>query len=307
MELICDAVKLHMDTPCAVTLGKFDGLHRGHQLLLTHLMEARGQGLRTVVFTFDLPPVWVLRGERGGLLLTKQEKRNFLEQLGVDVLVEYPFEALRGMEPEQFVQEVLQEKLQAKRVICGTDFRFGCKRRGDIRLLSAMAGQVGYELTALPKLYAGEREISSTYIRECLAKGDLSAANTLLGFAYPVCGRVVEGRKLGRTFGLPTINLVPEAEKLLPHNGVYVSRIEIDGRVYYGVTNVGDKPTIEGENPRGVETYLLNTQGDFYGKWVQVQLLSYLRPEKRFASREDLIVQMQADVREAKRFFRMPD
>ena len=307
MEIVCDAGKLRMDGPCAVTLGKFDGLHRGHQLLLSYLMAAGRSGLKTAVFTFDIPPAWYLRGERGSQILTKQEKRDFLSQVGVDILVEYPFEALRNMEPEQFIHRVIHEKMCAEKVICGTDFRFGHERKGDIGLLSKMAEKEGYELKAVPKLFSGNREISSTFIRERLLAGDLASVNSLLGFAYPICGTVVEGRKLGRTFGLPTINLVPPKEKLLPPNSVYVSRVEIEGKLYYGVTNVGDKPTIEGENPHGVETYLLNTKGNFYGKWAQVQLLDYLRTERRFESREALIAQMKEDVKAARRFFRMPD
>ena len=307
MERICDAEKLQIDSPCAVTLGKFDGLHRGHQLLLTHLMASRGKGMKAVVFTFDNPPAWYFKGEKGSQILTKEEKRELLRQVGVDIIVEYPFEKLKDMEPEQFIRQVLHEKMNARKVICGVDFHFGHERRGDISLLSARAREEGYELTAVPKLLYGNREISSTYIRETILKGDLSMANALLGYAFPICGTVVEGRKLGRTFGLPTINLVPDPEKLLPPNSVYISRIEMEGRLFYGVTNIGDKPTIEGKNPHGVETYLLDTCGDFYGKKVQVQLLSYLRPEKRFESREALIRQMQADVKEARKFFRLPD
>jgi len=235
-----------------------------------------------------------------------QEQRDFLEQVGVDVLVEYPFARLRDLEAEEFVRRVLGEQLKARSVICGTDFRFGRNRQGDAEMLARLSAELGYQLTVVPKLYDGEREISSTEIRSRLQQGDLSGVNRMLGFAYPICGAVQEGKKMGREFGFPTINLVPAAEKLLPPNGVYTSRVEIDGQLYYGVTDVGRKPTIEGKNPRGVETHLLNTQGNFYGKWAQVQLLSFLRTEQRFADKEALCRQVEADIREAKAFFRLP-
>ncbi|MCI8464833.1 MAG: bifunctional riboflavin kinase/FAD synthetase [Lachnospiraceae bacterium] len=305
MRLITGQTELSVSRPSAVTLGKFDGLHRGHRKLIDKVLQAGEEGLQTVAFTFSRPPKAFTEGKAEPVLLTNREKRNHMERLGVELLVEYPFtEAVCHMEPEEFIKQILVEGLQVKRIVTGPDFGFGYRRRGNVELLSQLSAVYGYELTVMEK----ERDscgqvISSTLVRKKLCLGHVEQANALLGYPYTVTGEVVHGNHLGRTFGMPTINQIPAEEKLLPPNGVYTAAVEIDGTIYRGVSNVGYKPTIEGNYPKGVETYIFDFNRDLYGKTLDVQLFRYQREEQKFASVEELKAQLVRDVEESRRFF----
>lgn len=305
MRLIAGQTGLSVSgRPSAVTLGKFDGLHRGHRKLIGEVLRSKAEGLETVVFTFSRPPRTVTEGEAQPVLLTNREKRIHMERLGVERLVEYPFtEEVSRMEPEAFV-ELLVKELQVKRIVTGPDFCFGCQRRGNTALLSQLAEVYGYGLTVIEKERdAAGRVISSTLVREELALGHLEQVNRLLGYPYTVTGEVVHGNHLGRTFGMPTINQIPDREKLLPPNGVYTAAVEIDGKIWRGVSNVGYKPTIEGNYPKGVETYIFDFDRDLYGRTLDVQLFRYQRKERQFASVEELKAQLVKDAEESRRFF----
>lgn len=300
-----DTTDIQIDGECAVTLGKFDGFHRGHQLLLDGLMEASREGLKTVVFTFGTNPRVLVSGQPEKQLLTKEEKKDLLEKKGVDILAEYPFnEDVAHMSPEAFVKEVLIDKLHTRKIIVGNDFHFGYRRTGDVDLLKELSGKYGYSLEVKDKIKTKEgMDISSTYIKGLLALGHMEQVNELLGYAYSVHGEVVHGNHYGRTFGMPTINQVPDPIKMLPPNGVYVSRTIVDGHSYSSVTNVGVKPSIDGTYPMGAETFIHDFNQDIYGRQVEVQLYSYARPEMKFASREDLIAQMHRDKENARRYW----
>lgn len=281
----------------AVTLGKFDGLHRGHQVLIEELTAAGRKGLKTVVFTFGTHPRAQVEGRPQELLLTNDEKRDCLEKQGIDVLIEYPFnDTTSHMDPQTFVKKILLEQLQAKQIVVGTDFCFGYRRAGNVELLQRMSEEYGFGLTVKEKIKTREGiDISSTYIKELLKLGHMERVNRLLGYPYFIRAEVIHGNHYGRTFGMPTINQLPEPEKLMPPNGVYVSRTIVDGRAYESVTNIGVKPTIDGCYPRGAETFIHDFDEDIYGKTVEVQLFSYARPEMKFDSREQLIAQMNRD------------
>ncbi|MCI8550108.1 MAG: bifunctional riboflavin kinase/FAD synthetase [Lachnospiraceae bacterium] len=306
MKLITGQTELSVKGPSAVTLGKFDGIHRGHRKLLGEVLKAKAEGLLTTVFTFTRPPRTLTEGEVQPVLLTNREKRIHLERLGLDLMVEYPFtEAVCHMEPEVFVEQVLVKGLNAKLVVTGPDFCFGYKRRGNVELLSKLGTRYGYKLTVIEKEKDSEnRIISSTLVREELLSGNVERANRLLGYPYTVTGEVVHGNHLGRTFGMPTVNQIPAPEKLLPPNGVYTAAVELDGKTYRGVSNVGYKPTIEGNYPKGVETYIFDFDKDVYGKTLDVQLFHYQRKEQKFASVEELKGQLAKDAKESRRFFR---
>ena len=291
--------------PSAVTLGKFDGLHLGHRTLIGEVLKAGEDGLETVAFTFSLPPRTFTEREMQPVLLTRREKRIHMERLGLGTLVEYPFtEAVCHMEPEDFVEQVLVKGLKVKRIVTGPDFCFGYRRRGNVELLSRLADVYGYELTVIEKERdAKGRIISSTLVREELSQGHVEQVNELLGYPYTVTGEVVHGNHLGRTFGMPTINQIPAREKLLPPNGVYTAAVEIEGKTYRGVSNVGYKPTIEGNYPKGVETYIFDFDRDLYGKTLDVQLFHYQRKEQKFASVEELKAQLVKDARESRSLF----
>lgn len=297
MRYFRDTTEFTAGGDSAVTLGKFDGLHRGHQVLTKELFAASADGLRTVVFTFGTHPRAQMDGRPQELLLTNEQKKELLESQGLDVLVEYPFNDVTSHTPaEEFVSRVLAGQLQAKRIIVGTDFCFGYRRAGNVELLRQMSRDLGYELIVREKLKTKEGiDISSTYIKGLLKLGHMEQVNGLLGYPYSIKAEVVHGNHYGRTFGMPTINQLPGPEKLMPPNGVYISQTIVEGRAYKSVTNIGVKPTIEGAYPIGAETFIQEFNQDLYGKTVEVQLYSYARPEMKFSSREQLISQMHRD------------
>ncbi|EET58208.1 riboflavin biosynthesis protein RibF [Marvinbryantia formatexigens DSM 14469] len=297
-----------MDRDTAVTLGKFDGLHRGHQELVRRICAKKAQGLESAAVT-----IWP--NPKAPALLTKGEKKALLKRLGVQWWIDCPFlPQISHMEPEEFVREILTKRLRAKYIAVGSDFRFGYQRRGDCALLLQMQAECGYELEVVPKECYGEREISSSYVKEALERGDMELVNNLLGYPYTVQGEVLHGRRIGRTLGMPTTNIIPSVGKLLPPNGVYASRTVIQPQAYgteaaeeepetlCGITNIGYKPTV-GEYFRGVETYLFDYEGDLYGRMIEVQLHAYERPEQKFPDMESLKAQMQRDIEFGKEYF----
>lgn len=299
MEYITGVTRFDIKGPTAVSLGKFDGLHRGHKKLLGHLFAAKERGQKSVVITFDVPPGVRLSGAEQKVLLTNAERRDMLAGMGADVLIECPFvPEISRMEPERFVGEVLCGQLHAAYMAVGTDFRFGYGRKGDPALLLRLAPALGYEIDVVEKERHGDRDVSSSYVREALEKGDMELVSALLGYSYTVGGTVVHGRHMGReVLGIPTANLIPEKEKLLPPNGVYVSEAFVRGKWRPGITNIGRKPTVGGAARRGAETHIFGFEGDIYGSDIRVRLHTFVRPEKKFDSLESLKRQMQADIR----------
>lgn len=296
MVIIKHTTEFQTEEGTAVSLGKFDGLHQGHRLLIDRILDKKQEGLASLIFTFDF-------GERPALTLP-EERRELLRRRQLDYLVECHFvPALAHMEPEDFVTKILKERLHAKYLAVGTDFRFGYQRRGDYRLLQQMSSSCGFQVEVVEKACWKGREISSTYIREELKLGHMEQVNQLLGYAYSVTGEVLHGRQIGRTLGMPTTNVLPKEQKLLPPNGVYATRTLIAGEVFEGITNIGYKPTVGGETRKGVETYLFDLDRNLYGEIIQVQFYGYERPERRFPSLEALKAQIESDVAWGREFF----
>lgn len=295
----------------AVALGKFEGLHRGHQLLFDEIKKQKKQGQKSVVFTFDMPPRSALSGDHSyQQIYTSRERRVLLEEMGIDVLIEHPFtKEFAAQSPEEFVRNVLVKKAGAKTIVVGEDCRFGKKRSGDVALLQRLSESCGYQLIVIEKLQMGQEDVSSTKIRACLERGDMEGARQLLGRPYTIVGEVVHGKALGRTIQIPTANQVADINKMMPPNGVYVSRIHIEGKpaTLYGITNVGVKPTVEKGALKGVETNIFGFDEDIYGKIIQVELLHYHRPEMQFHGVEELREQMGADILFAHRFLEEHD
>ncbi len=307
MKYIRGTTDFYIGEDTVLSLGKFDGIHRGHERLLERLALGKEAGLSSVIFTFDIPPRKSVSGEEARVLTTNEEKMHIFEGIGIDYLVECPFTAeIRCMEPEEFIERIAR-RLHVKRFVVGEDFRFGHLRRGDYRMLEAFSKCLGYEVDVMEKLREDERDISSTFVREEIQKGRIEKANGLLGYRYFVTGVVAHGNQIGRTIGIPTINQFPPREKLLPPNGVYVTEVYIDDRKYRGVTNVGCKPTIAGENPVGVETHLLDFKEDIYEKVVTVEFLSFIRGEQKFASIDALKEQMHNDIAYGRTYFSRSD
>lgn len=280
----------------AVTLGKFDGLHRGHQKLINRILELEAQDCKSLVFTLNSKRM-------DGLLLTDEERRGKLEEMGVSYVMDCPFAPdIACMEPEEFVARILVQKLHARYVVVGEDFRFGHNRKGDYHTLMELQKIYGFEVEVIKKMQYLDREISSTYVKEALERGDMELVENLLGYPYFISGEVLHGRKIGRTLGMPTTNLVPTTAKLLPPNGVYASVTFADGREYPGITNIGYKPTVL-ERFRGVETYIFDFDQDLYGEMIEVRLKKFERPEMKFASLEELKDRMHMDISFGKEYF----
>ena len=299
--------QFHIDEPTALTIGKFDGLHRGHEELLSHLLEKRNEDLKSVVFTFDIPPKKLTEGDGQRLLSTNSEKQLLFAERGIDYLVRCPFTPeVMCMEPEDFVDWIVTN-LHVKRIVVGEDCRFGHNRRGDHRLLAQLADRYGYELKVIRKLQFEGRDISSTYIREEIRKGNMEIAAQLLGHPYSIHGLVETGNQIGRTIGIPAANIEAEPVKLLPPFGVYASAIDIRGERYYGIANIGRKPTIkpkEGDrNPVGVEMHILHFDEDIYREPVRISFYVYERPEIKFDSISDLQAQIKKDIVFSEHYF----
>ncbi|XCP83933.1 bifunctional riboflavin kinase/FAD synthetase [Roseburia hominis] len=289
----------------AVTLGKFDGLHRGHQKLIRQVQRLKAKyHVRSVVFAFDMLPLFEkLELPREGIMSNEERRRRLEGQ--VDVLLECPFtEEISSMEAERFIEEVLCGIFHAKYVVVGTDFRFGHNKRGDAKMLAKYAKQYGYELFVEEKEMYGLREISSTYIKEELRKGNMETVRHLLGYPYTVNGTVEYGKQLGRRLGFPTINVHPAKEKLLPPKGVYIDSVKIDGIWYNGIGNLGVKPTVTEERRLLIESYLFDYEGNAYGKDVEIQLFEFRRPEQKFDSVECMKAQIDSDIAFGKEYFR---
>jgi len=305
MKYISKTTEFYIEEPTVMSIGKFDGIHRGHELLMEHLSARKEQGLSVVIFTFDIPPRKNVSSVEAKVLTTNEEKMHIFEQIGVDYLVECPFtKEIMCMEPEDFIEKMVRQ-LHVKCFVAGEDFHFGHNRGGDYKLLQALAETYGYEVLVIEKMKEDARDISSTFVREEVAAGNIEKANHLLGYRYFVTGKVLHGNHIGGSkLGVPTINQIPPEEKLLPPFGVYVTEVFIGEQKYRGITNVGCKPTIEGKNPVGVETHLLDFAEDVYGKVVTVEFLSRVREERKFDSIEKLKEQLQNDIAYGRNYFR---
>lgn len=295
MEYMQGPGGFYIEEDTAVTLGKFDGLHRGHQKLIHRIRRMESQDCKSVVFTLN-------RMEKGQIL-TDLERRDMADKLGVDYLLDCPLTPeISGMEPEDFIADILVRRLHAKYLAVGEDFRFGYQRRGDCKLLRELQQKYGYTVEVVKKEQYRNRDISSTFIREALAAGDLAVVNDLLGYAFYLSGEVLHDWCGSPAHGLSTISLAATTRKLLPPGGVYATRTIIGKVSYPGITNIGPGP--EGRKRfRGTETYLFDFKRELLGENIVVQFLKYLRPERHFASREEMRTQMLVDIEAGKEYF----
>lgn len=268
----------------AAALGSFDGLHLGHRQVIGNTLSV--PGLRPAVITFQQNPSVSLQKKPVPLLTTNEQKLALLEEMGVEVVYLLSFEQIRDMEPEDFV-EALYRVCRVRALSCGFNFRFGKNGRGDAGLLKELCREKGIELSVTPPVSVAGETVSSTRIRACLEQGDVQQAGQLLGRPFGYDFEVTHGRQLGRTWGTPTINQPFPAGYVLPRFGVYASLVEVEGQKYHGVTNIGVKPTV-GSDCALSETWIPEFSGDLYGKKVPVELLDFIRPERKFDSLEQL-------------------
>ena len=296
MQIIERTTEFQLSGKSAVAVGKFDGVHIGHRKLIHKITEQKADGLAATVFTFDTSAAAFFGGEEKELT-TAEEKRRIFKEMGVDVLIEFPLNretAATG--PEEFVRRYLAAQMKAAYICAGPDLSFGRSGAGNYVLLEKYADRYGYWTELIDKVTMDGEEVSSTRVRAAVREGRMEDAARMLGTPYSVSGVVEHGRRLGRTIGMPTANLIPDKDKLLPPYGVYYSRVAVDGMLYRGISNVGCKPTVNTENTANVETYLYDFNGDLYGRDILVSLLAFRRPEMRFDSVEHLKEQMEADI-----------
>lgn len=303
MEYLKGTTEFNIENESVVTLGKFDGVHKGHKKLLDKVKELAADTLKTVIFTFAIHPMTYFNGDKPKVLMTNKERYEYLAKENFDYLIECPFvEKIASMEPEDFVEEILIKQLKAKHIVVGTDFRFGCGRRGNTDTLKKYERHGCFQVHVLEKeSYEGE-PISSTYVRSEVEMGRMDEVQRLLGRPYTITGEVEYGRQLGRTLGIPTTNIMPPDNKLLPPYGVYFTKTIIEGVSYKGITNIGCKPTVADQLRRGVETHLFDFNGDLYGRILTVELYKYERPEMKFKDINQLKEQMEKDIQKAKNF-----
>lgn len=303
MKIIKNTTEFYIEEATAVAIGKFDGFHCGHQTLLRRMQEQKEKGFATVIFTFVPSPAAFFSKEILGELTTIAEKRNIFEKAGIDYLIEFPFvQETADMEPEAYIQEVLVDRIHAKCIVAGEDVSFGRHGAGNYQLLQEKSKAFGYDVVIIDKVQYEGREVSSTYVREEVAKGNMELVHQLLGIPYHVGGTIVHGRKLGRTLGMPTVNQIPPREKLLPPKGVYYSYVMLGTRRLPSITNIGTKPTVMDVMAMGVETYIYDFDEDVYGEELEVYLLSFKRPEMRFDSLEALKNQMEKDIAAGRKY-----
>ncbi|MFV0401412.1 MAG: riboflavin biosynthesis protein RibF [Oscillospiraceae bacterium] len=284
----------------AVAIGFFDGLHIGHQAVIrAAIARAEEQNLTPAVFTFDVERDSLpTRKPIGKRIMSPSLFREQLEKLNVPILYNLPFGELRGFSPEDFAKEVLEQKIGTRFVSCGRNFHFGKGASGAAYDLARIGWKLGFEVEALPIVTLDREAVSSTRIRELIEKGDMAKVAAMLGRRYAVDFPVVEGNRIGRTLGAPTINQPYPDGYAVPKFGVYASLTLVDGTWHTSVTNVGVKPTV-GSDRVLAETYIQNYQGDLYGRQVQVELVKFLREETKFENIEALRDQINEDSRQA--------
>jgi riboflavin kinase/FMN adenylyltransferase len=279
--------------PSAVTVGVFDGVHRGHVRLICRLVErARSEGLSVGVLSFDPHPVEVLAPGRAPLLITSPERRvELLEDLGIDWVGMLDLAQVRMMSPEKFVSDVLVRRAASQLVLVGDDFRFGHDRRGDVATLKEAGERLGFEAGSVSLVADDGQVISSTRIRALIAEGRVAAATELLGRPHRISGPVIHGEARGRTLEYPTANLVSPAGIVMPADGVYAVRANDRD----GVASLGVRPTFGHGGSRLLEVHLFDFDKDLYGTMLEVDFVERLRGEERFESVDDLVAQMHRD------------
>lgn len=291
--------------PLALSLGMFDGVHLGHQSIINALHEVSSEkGLESAILTFWPHPRLVFNpNEDLKLLNTLEEKSQLLSSFDIENLFLKEFdEEFRNLSGEEFVRQILADKLNVKHLIVGYDHVFGKNRSGNFELLEKLAPELGFEVVQMEAVNIHNKNISSTKVRNALLEGHIKEANELLGYHYPVSGTVTYGKKLGRTIGYPTANIEVNRLKLLPKKGAYITDVFIDGEQYQGMLSIGTNPTVEGTDLT-TEVYILDFDQDIYGKEITVAFREFLHEEIKFESIEKLIERLDEDKRLTEEFY----
>jgi riboflavin kinase / FMN adenylyltransferase len=293
-------------TPTAIALGNFDGIHRGHLKVIKPVLDIDDMGVYKTVVTFDPHPQQYFTGQQRQLLTPREEKAIILEKLGIQQLVLLPFDReLVKLSPQEFVDRILHDRLQAKFVSVGEDFRFGNQRAGAATDLVSLTAAIGISTRIASLEIDSDSRISSSRIRAALLAADLKLTQELLGRYYSIVGTVINGQEIGRSIGFPTANLQYPPEKFLPRQGVYCVRVDTAVATQLpGVMNIGKRPTVNGVNTT-VEVHLLDWESNLYGQQLTVYLHQFLRSEQKFPDLAALTIQIQVDCDNARIFFQI--
>lgn len=295
------------DRQSVITIGTFDGVHLGHKAILKRLAEtAQKENLDSVVLTFFPHPRMVLQQSIDiKLINTIDERTELLEDTGLHNLVIHPFtQAFSRLTALEYVRDILVNALKAKKIIIGYDHRFGRNRTANINDLKEFGKTYNFEVEEISAKELDDVAISSTKIRKALESGDIETANNFLGYNFMISGEVVRGKAIGRTINYPTANLkLKEKYKLVPKNGVYIVKSEINNKDYFGITSIGTNPSVGGTE-KTIETYFLDFNGDLYGKDIRIEFLKFIRDEAYFESIEILREAIEQDENFAKKFIK---
>jgi riboflavin kinase / FMN adenylyltransferase len=304
MEILRSIPELErLPGPLFLAIGVFDGVHRGHQAVISTSAEhARGANGTPVVVTFDPHPEKVLRPERAPHLLTAtQHKIALIRELGVENLLIIHFDKeFAGTEPEHFVDALVNHSNPLREICVGHEWSFGKNRRGNLDLLKKLGGKFNFDVVGIPPVKIKDAVVSSTAIRQAIEKGDFARATEMLGREYTILGTVIHGDSVGKKIGFPTANLSAHNEQF-PPNGVYAAVARLTDGMHRGVINLGVRPTIsDGKSERVLEIHLFDFDRDIYGRDVEVRFLKFLRPEKKFDNLDALVQQIRRDVEQAR-------
>lgn len=285
----------------AIALGNFDGVHIGHQHLISTMVEkSKELNLKSSLLLFENHTKTVLDREQPKLITSQNQKLRIMESLGVDLIYKMFFnESVMKLSPQEFVKDILLDKLNCKAVVVGHDYRFGHKALGDASYLQELGRKFNFSVTIISPVYIDDKIISSTYVRELLLSGNIEYAKKMLGRNYSIEGKVVSGKKLGNKLGYPTANIEPVTNYIIPKYGVYSTNTIVNGKSYISASSIGSNPTFE-DKYLNIESHILDFDENIYGMTIELELVKYLREEIKFHNLEDLKRQIQLDIREVK-------
>lgn len=279
-----------------VTIGKFDGIHKGHEVLIEKTVNySKQEQLTSVVFTFKNSPISYFSNIITREIITEVEKMNKLKLLGVDVVIDIPFNKdMAEISAEDFVKQILVDKLGAKKLIIGHDFAFARKREGTPPILKILGKKYGFDVEVIEPVVINNIRVSSTHVKDLIYAGRVDEIKNYLGRNYAIEGTVIHAKQLGRTLGFPTANIILQENLIIPKRGIYATKVHIGNEVYVGATNIGYNPTVNGEK-MSVETNILQFDKDIYGKTIKLEFLERIRDEKKFKDLNELKLQLKMD------------
>ena len=279
-----------------VTIGKFDGLHKGHRVLIKKAVESsKKRRIKSVVFTFENHPANYFKSYSVKNIITDNDKMKKLNCLGIDMVVNVPFdEEMTKLSADDFARTILKERLGAKKVIVGHDFTFAKNKEGNAKLLKILGVKYNFKVEIVKPVKINDIRVSSTYIRKLIAQGCVNKVKEYLGRNYQLEGEVIKCKQLGRTIGFPTANMAINEDMLVPKCGIYATKVYLGKETYFGATNVGYNPTVEGKS-LSVETNILDFNEEIYGRIIKLEFLERIRDEKKFNSLDELKSQLKTD------------